>query len=89
MIPWRILLDLVSGLQAFLSGKAADTGAILKAHLHYWLSWGKWIGKRKSIHSAVHLRDLDGIYSGSIVWQYFVKKKKTFSELPGILNKGD
>jgi len=88
MIPWRILLDLISGLQALIAGRASETGAMLKAHAHYWRSWFKWINKRKSIVSRVPFKKLDGIYKKSIVWQFFIKGKRTYAELPG-LNKGE
>lgn len=89
MIPWRILLDLVSGLQALVGGRAAETGAMLKAHAHYWRSWGKWLRKRKDIYSVVPYKKLKGIYNRSVVWQFFIRGRKTFSELPGNLNQGE
>ncbi|MEA2076485.1 MAG: glycosyltransferase family 2 protein [Candidatus Marinimicrobia bacterium] len=89
MIPWRILLDLVSGFQALLSGRGSETGAMLKAHVHYWRSWRKWLKKRKEIYSVVPYRNLKGVYSKSVVWQFFIRGKKIYSKLPGSLNKGE
>ena len=42
MIPWRLFLDLVSGFQALISGRAKEMGAILKAHAHFWSSLAKY-----------------------------------------------
>ena len=88
MIPWRILLDWISGLQALVSGRGAETGAMLKAHAHYWRSWFTWLGKREKIISDIPYHDLEGIYNKSIVWQFFIRRNKTYAELPG-LNKGE
>ncbi len=89
MIPWRLLLDLTSGLQALISGQAKEMGAILKAHAHFLGSFGKWIRKRKDIYSQVPYKELKGIYSRSIVWQFFIRGRKIYSELPGSLSKGE
>lgn len=82
MIPWRIFLDLVSGIQAMVSGRPADFGAVLKAHFHYWGSWGKWLKKRRDLKSRIPYHRLKGVYPKSIVWQYFIKGIKKFSDLP-------
>lgn len=82
LIPWRILLDWVSGFQALLAGRGKDMGAILKAHAHYWGRWFYWLGKRRHIDSKVSFRKLKGLYYRSIVWQYFARKRKTFDMLP-------
>jgi len=89
MIPWRLFLDLVSGFQALISGRAKEMGAILKAHAHFWSSLAKYFRKRKEIVSQVPYRKLKGIYSRSIVWQFFVRGKKNYSDLPGSLSKGE
>lgn len=84
LLPWRILLDIVSGLQALLCGRPADCGAMLKAHWHFWKDLGKWTRKRKDIRSHVPYKELKGIYPKSIVWQFFIKSRKHYSDLPGI-----
>ncbi len=89
MIPWRLFLDLVSGLQALMSGRAKEMGAILKAHVHYWSSLGKFLRKRKEIYSLIPYKELKGIYSRSIIWQFFIRGKNKYSELPGSLSKGE
>ncbi|MBW6458663.1 MAG: glycosyltransferase family 2 protein, partial [FCB group bacterium] len=85
MIPWRMLLDLVSGLQALLGGRPADCAAMLKAHRHYGRDLKKWTAKRKEIRSLVPYKELKGVYPKSIVWQFFIRGRKHYSELPGTL----
>ena len=78
-IPFRISLDNLAGWHALIKGDFITFKAIQKAHF-YFLTW---ILKRKKENqfNKKKLRMLDGTYSGSIVWQYFIKKRKTFSEI--------
>lgn len=78
-IPTRIALNKIGALQALLKGDTEMFRAIFKAHLHYikWL----WSKKQKNQLTKKPLSNLSGVYKDSVVWQYFVKKKKKFSEL--------
>ncbi|MDZ7821132.1 MAG: glycosyltransferase family 2 protein [Candidatus Marinimicrobia bacterium] len=84
MLPWRMLLDLVSCLQLLLSGHPKDCKAVLKAHRYFLSTFGKHRRKRRHIVRKVPYRKLQGIYRKSIVFQFFVRGRKTYSELPGI-----
>jgi GT2 family glycosyltransferase len=77
-ISSRIFLDNVAAWHGLLSGNSSMFFGIYKAHLHYtkWLFTGK--PHQKPEHQKMHPA---GIYHGSIIWQYFIKKKKTFSEI--------
>lgn len=78
-IPVRIGLDNVAGLKGLFTGSGVTFRAILKAHLHYfkWLFFAK---KKKSI-SHHNNQKLHGLYNGLVIWQYFIKNKKLFSEI--------
>ncbi|MFA6617713.1 MAG: glycosyltransferase family 2 protein [Candidatus Neomarinimicrobiota bacterium] len=89
MLPWRLILDFVSAMQALLGGRKKECAAIFKAHRDYFASWGKWLGKRSEVLQRVPYRKIKGIYNRSIIWQYFLRGKKTFSNLPGKLSKGE
>ena len=80
-IPLRIILDIVAAFQALVNGNFSTFISIESAHLHFI----KWIflDKRGKKLPAIKMKKLKGVYTGSIVWQYFVKKKKTFSEIIG------
>ena len=86
MLPWRLILDLVSALQAMLAGKNKESDAIFRAHGDYFKHWGLWLSKRKEIDEKVPYRKIRGIYNRSIVWQYFINGIKKFSHLPGKLS---
>jgi GT2 family glycosyltransferase len=80
-LPLRLALDAVAAWKGLLGGKTGDFGAIAKAHGGFlkWLLGTKNKAampvRRKKVHT--------GVYSGSVVWQYFVKKRHTFLEIMG------
>jgi len=78
-IPFRISLDNLAGFQALIKGDLTTFISILKAHFYFF----KWCFKQKNVDKLqkIKLKDLAGVYIGSIVWQYFIKKRKTFSEI--------
>jgi len=78
-IPFRIGLDAVSAWQNLLRGDSGYFMAIVKAHLHFF----KWLlfEKKRSIFPKQKNGQLKGWYNGLVVWQYFIQKKKTFSEI--------
>jgi GT2 family glycosyltransferase len=80
-IPFRILLDIVSALRGLLSGDGGYFFAICKAHFHFagWLFKGRKAGRR----GVKSHENLPGWYKGSVVWAYFIQKKKTFLEIIG------
>lgn len=75
-LPFRLLLDAVSAWKELLIGKPAYWKAVLKAHFHY----AGWLLKPRKTDREVQA-GLQGVYNGNIVWQYFVKKRKVFSEI--------
>lgn len=78
-LPFRMLLDLVSAAKGLFNGDVGYFFAICKAHWHFmgWL-----ISKKsQSVFPAKKGGKLYGWYNGSVVWAYFVKKKKTFLEI--------
>jgi len=80
-IPFRIFLDALAAWRALLGGDGGYFKAILKAHLHFadWL-----LSKQKhSVFPAKKDVKTEGWYKGSVVWAYFIQKKKTFSEIVG------
>ena len=78
-LPFRMLLDNLAALQALLKGDFKTFGAIEKAHFHFI----KYFFSKKHIQDLLKmpLQNMHGVYNGSVVWQYFIKKKKTFSEI--------
>jgi GT2 family glycosyltransferase len=81
----RLTLDGIAGARSLVKGEAGETRAILRAHKGYY---GWLFGRHRREYN---IRDvapprrafarLNGVYPGSLVWQYFIRGKKTFSSL--------
>ena len=89
MLPWRLILDLISALQAMLAGRNKESNAIFRAHVDYFKHLGLWWSKRNEIFERLPYRKIKGIYNRSIVWQFFIRGRKIYSKLPGSLSKGE
>ena len=77
-VPFRIGLNKIFAFKALLQGNGKIFVAVFKAHFHY-LKWLFFI-KNKNVYTKKNVK-LHGVYKGLVVWQYFIKKKKTFSEI--------
>lgn len=80
-IPFRIFLDATSAWRGLLSGDMGYFLAVMKAHLHY----GKWLffNKSKTLFPVIKTGRVNGWFTGSVAWAYFIQKKKTFTEIVG------
>jgi GT2 family glycosyltransferase len=78
-IPFRMALDAVAAWKSLLSGDGGYYVAILKAHIGFF-KWLFIIKKQRALPAKKDVK-LKGWYNGSVVWQYFIKKKKTFLEI--------
>lgn len=78
----RFFIDFVAWLKFLVSGKPQLTLAISKAHLHFLFNVFKNAKKRTKPQLA--LAKHTGTYQASIVWAYFVKKIRFFSQLDTI-----
>lgn len=77
--PARIALDAVSAWKALFAGDTSFFIAVLKAHLSF-VSW-IFSNKRLNVFPVSKRGKLSGYYKGSVVFEYFIKKKKTFTEI--------
>jgi GT2 family glycosyltransferase len=78
-LPVRLTLDGISALKGLLGGDTSFFTAIFKAHISLYI-WAL-TGKIKVSKGRKSLLGLDGVYQGSVVWQYFVKHKNRFQEI--------
>ncbi|GAB2872754.1 glycosyltransferase family 2 protein [Hymenobacter ruber] len=77
----RLVLDGVAGLRFLLSGEVGNFWAVLRAHFSFYGSFGYWRKKRQAARPHLRVQDRAGVYNGSLVWAYFGKGKRKFSEL--------
>lgn len=85
-MPLRILLDIVAAYRELFDGRPQIFKAIAKAHGHYFMRLFFWQKRRKATQQLIQQNEIaenntQTIYPKSIVWQYFVIKKKRFSEI--------
>ena len=73
----RLWLDLVTLLKFLADRKPANARSINKAHTNFFRNLIKTHKKRTS---AANFNSA-GIYRGSVVWQYFIRKKRKFTQL--------
>ncbi|MEY4432424.1 MAG: hypothetical protein RLZZ44_554 [Bacteroidota bacterium] len=78
-LPFRFSLDALSAWKGLLTGDASFFTAIAKAHFSLFIFIIQ--GKIKRSHAQTHLSKLDGVYTGSLVYQYFIKKKHYFNKI--------
>lgn len=81
-LPVRFGLDAISAWKGLLTGDKAFFTAIMKAHMAVLRIWCTR-GKGKDQWPRKSLRTLEGVYTGNIVWCYFVKKRTRFQEIIG------
>jgi GT2 family glycosyltransferase len=79
IISIRFWLDLLSLIKYLFDGKPRNAMAITKAHFYFFAHIFKNIKKARKINNLKF--NATGFYKGSIVWQYFISKKKIFSSL--------
>ncbi|MES1159676.1 MAG: hypothetical protein ABUM51_02890 [Bacteroidota bacterium] len=78
-IPMRFLLDSISAWKSLFAGEGIYFLAILEAHLAFI----KWLlfKRKQSVFPLKREGTLSGWYSRSIIWQYFIAGRKTFTEI--------
>lgn len=78
VISVRFWLDFLALLHFLVQGKRKDAKAVSKAHINFLRNFRKTVAKRKQIKKA---KSTSNVYNGSIIWFYFIKGKKKFSQL--------
>ncbi|MGM9506346.1 glycosyltransferase family 2 protein [Larkinella sp. GY13] len=80
----RLVLDGISGVRLLVAGNWRDTLAILQAHFTFY-SWLPYLRKQRNALADLRKNRITHpqIYPHSIIWQYFIKGRKTFRELLG------
>ena len=78
-IAIRMCIDFIAWWHFLLSGKPKFTLAVSKGHWHFIKSINKTNTKRK-LHQKPYIQHA-GVYNNSVVWAFFIKKIKSFSNL--------
>ena len=75
----RMCMDLISAMRFLVTFKFRDFIAIFKAHMAFYKK--KNLMRKKRIESGGNGLNHSEIYVKNIVWQYYLKRKKSFSSL--------
>ena len=79
LMPARNFLDAVSAWKGLLTGDAGYFVTVVRAQAGF-LKW--WLFRKKqSVFPPSKDGNPGGLFRGNIAWQYFVKKKRRFSEI--------
>ena len=79
--PIRLALDWVAFFKFIIFDSLQDGIAVLKAHWHFFSNHRSNFKKRRAVQKRIKVRKLETIYKGSIVFDYYIKKLKKFSEI--------
>ncbi len=76
LVLTRLIFDGIAGLRFILQFKPLHTFAILKAHFSFYFNMSRLLE-----HRDIPSKKKNYYHTTSIVWSYFVSKKKTFNRL--------
>ncbi|UII23825.1 glycosyltransferase family 2 protein [Fulvivirga ligni] len=79
--PIRLALDWVACFKFIFFDSLQDGIAVMKAHWHFFSNHRSNFRKRRAVQKRIKVRKLETIYKGSIVFDYYIKKLKKFSEI--------
>jgi GT2 family glycosyltransferase len=77
----RMILDGMSAMAYLLSGSGGFFRAVLKAHLVFYRNIPGLVRKRIALKGTIGKANIKEIYPGSILFNFFVRKRRYFSEL--------
>jgi len=88
-LPVRLILDGVAGFKMLIDANARGTLSILKAHFSFYARFFNTLGKRRKYNAMIRKVAIghevkDGYTGKSILFNYFIKKRKKFSDIPGL-----
>lgn len=84
VMPFRNFLDAISAWKGLLTGDGGYFIAIIRAQVAF-VKW--WLfHQKKSVFPVTKKAPLEGFLKKNMVWQHFVKKRKSFSEIVGKTN---
>jgi GT2 family glycosyltransferase len=80
IIFMRLVLDGVAAMKGLLAGDVVYLWTIARSHFSFYTRIPYALRSRRKLKQRPY-RSLQGVYGGSVVWHYFVRKVKTFREL--------
>ena len=81
ILTTRLVLDWVAALRFLIQGNTGDAKAIVRAHRDFFKSRRYWRQQRQAAALQRLTTERPGVYNGSLVWAYFAKEVRAFSQL--------
>lgn len=78
---YRKTLDGIAAVRFLLGGEFKNFAAVFNAHMWNYAHLRSNLKKRKQVKAMSTRFNAKGLYNGSILWAYFFKRIRTFSEL--------
>ena len=78
---WRMKLDGIAAVRFLLRGEFAHVGSVWNAHMALYKRFPTLLRQRKSILKSVKDENMNGLYTGSVLWARYFKAIGRFSEL--------
>ncbi len=76
----RLCFDGLSGIRYILVGQYKNCFSIIRAHFAFYKRLSKALSERKELKKNLN-QNSKGFYTRSIVWDFFVENRRTFSSL--------
>ena len=78
----RFWLDYLAALKFFLTGHAANARAVYQARREFYQLLPKFTPKRLENQQKTILSEIPELKSYSLLWQFYVRGRKHYSDLP-------
>lgn len=81
LIIQKLILDGIASIKFLFEGKPNHAFSVLKAHFSVYANLNKFLKIRKELKAKFLIDEVSQIYPKLIIWDFFKRKKKKFSEL--------
>lgn len=78
---YRMCMDGIAAFRFLFRGEFNNFWAVFKAHMYQYANIKTLLKKRKAIKADATTFNKTGLFGGNIVWNYYVKGVKRFSQL--------
>jgi GT2 family glycosyltransferase len=79
-LPLRFLLDGIAAMRFLFVGQPWHSWAVAKAQVHFIADLPNCYQKRRALR-VLGMNESNQVYSGLIIWDYFLRNKKDFKDL--------
>jgi GT2 family glycosyltransferase len=80
-LPARMILDGMAAFVFLLKGETKSCGRVFAAHMKFYANLSSMLKKRRLIFRTRKTHVFEATTDKSIVWNYFITKRRMFSEL--------